>query len=111
MPAWSARSVSGNLLRRLAELIGLRMQDLEERLATVTGKGEKTQTVVFDQACLEDLERWMEVRARWATCDNFFVAIHGGPLLPWNVWAILKDTACGPACRRRSGLTYSGTRP
>ena len=52
--------------------------------------------MVFDQPCLEDLERWLEVRARWSPgCDNVFIAMHGGPLASETIWGILKDS-----CRR-----------
>ena len=70
---------------RRAELRNLLLDDLDitERLATVTGKGSKTRTVVYDPLCKDDLVKWLDLRIDWRVRtdeQHFFVTVQGGPL-------------------------------
>ena len=86
---------------RRAELIGLRIQDLDiaERIATVTGKGNKTRMVAFDPATAFELECWLGWRGLFPSqCDRVFISNRGHPLtLEW-VSDFVKETA------QRAGL-------
>ena len=49
---------------RRAEVASLMFDnvDLEERLATVVGKGDKERVVIFDQVCCKALVLWLKDR-------------------------------------------------
>lgn len=76
--------------------------DLEERVATVVGKGDKERLVVFDQKCSEWLDAWLLDRDEsWPKregVETFFITIDGYPMKPENVSAIVKT------CAREAGL-------
>jgi site-specific recombinase XerD len=76
--------------------------DLQERVATVVGKGSKERTVVFDEECRHFLETWLLVREEsWPRKDgveNFFINFNGYPLKPQTVSAIVK------LCATEAGL-------
>ena len=89
---------------RRAELAGLLLDavDLEQRLATVTGKGDKTRTVIFGDDCQKALGWWLEDRERWphrAGVNNFFLKVNGYPMTPDAVssaiHAIAKEARLG----------------
>ena len=83
---------------RRAELRNLCLDDLDitERLATVTGKGAKTRTIVYDPACKADLVAWLELRLKWNVRtdeQHVFVSARGGPLHLNYISAIVRNTA------------------
>jgi integrase/recombinase XerC len=86
---------------RNAELARLQVGDLdlEQRTARVTGKGDKTRIVVFDQDCRQDLRAWLSVRGQWAKSDYVFISLQSGKIISNDqVLEILKDSA------RRAGI-------
>jgi integrase/recombinase XerC len=90
---------------RRAELRNLLLDDLDitERLATVTGKGAKTRTVVYDSDCQEDLVKWLELRLHWRVRtdeQHVFVSVRGGPLHLESISAIVRKTAKDAGLRR-----------
>ena len=90
---------------RCAELADLRLDglDLPERIANITGKGNKVRTVVFDAACQADLAKWLEVRA---VCkiqpgvDNLFISVSGRPLLTTDLSRTIRETAKAAGLRK-----------
>ena len=76
--------------------------DLEQRVATVVGKGDKERLVIFDQECRDDLTLWLEIReASWPKregVDTFFITIDGYQMQPANVSTIVTN------CAREAGL-------
>ena len=79
---------------RLAELISIRLSDMDlrEALVTVTGKGNKTRIVPVGREALKALAAWLKVRGDLAKPDDatLFVSARGGPLSPRSVQARLK---------------------
>ena len=90
---------------RRAEVASLLLDnvDLEERVATVVGKGDKERIVVFDEDCSNSLDGWLRGReASWPERDGvetFFIDVNGYPLKPENVSTIFKT------CVKEAGLT------
>lgn len=81
---------------RRAELRDLKMEhlDLADRMAVVTGKGDKTRPVVFDQACSDALSAWFELREAWRPeADNVFLSARGKALALVTVSEIVRETA------------------
>jgi len=62
---------------RLAELVAVNIDDIDlnSRLLTVTGKGNKTRTVPVGSVALEAIERWLEVRPLRAGDGDASVAL------------------------------------
>jgi integrase/recombinase XerC len=90
---------------RRAELPNLCLDDLDLRpcLATVTGKGEKTRTVVFDALCLADLERWLEGRAQCRVSSevkNVFISADGRPLHLNTISMLVRSIAKAAGLRK-----------
>ena len=88
---------------RRAELRNLLLDDLDitGRLATVTGKGSKTRTVVYDSLCQADLVKWLELRLYWRVRtdeQHVFVATKGGPLHLNSISDIIRT------CAQEAGL-------
>ena len=74
---------------------------LEERLAQVVGKGDKSRTVIFDAACQQDLARWLELRPAWEVApevQEVFVSAFGGRLNLDTIGNIVRE------CGERAGL-------
>ncbi|MEW5757588.1 MAG: tyrosine recombinase XerC [Pseudomonadota bacterium] len=69
---------------RLAELIGLRLVELNLSDATVevTGKGNKKRVVPIGRQAIAALQRWLTVRAQWAALDQqaVFITRQGKPI-------------------------------
>jgi integrase/recombinase XerC len=83
---------------RRAELRDLLLDDLDmsERLATVTGKGAKTRTIVYDADCKEDLVKWLELRLYWRVPtdeQHVFVSVQGGPLALNYIGEMVREIA------------------
>lgn len=83
---------------RCSELSNLRLDALAlpERIATVTGKGNKVRTVVFDADCQEALARWLEVRAVCRVqpgVDHLFISAFGRPLQSGEISRTVRETA------------------
>lgn len=83
---------------RRAEIASLDMDllDIEQRTATVTGKGGKVRTVVFDDACRVDIAVWLEARKTWPVKEGtstVFLTATGEAMTPELVYSILKDAA------------------
>ena len=80
---------------RLAEIIGIRLHDLDlgEGLVTVTGKGNKTRIVPVGSHARKAVQDWLKVRGELAKPDDetLFVGPRGGPLSPRTVQARLKQ--------------------
>jgi integrase/recombinase XerC len=87
---------------RRSELANLPLDklDLQERRATVVGKGLKEREVFFDQATAEILAGWMEQRATWkAQDDTVFLSSEDGRRLSANtISAMVREGA------QRAGL-------
>lgn len=90
---------------RCAELAKLRLDhlDLPERIASITGKGDKVRTVVFDAACQSDLATWLEVRAICKIqpgVDNVFISVSGRPLLTTDLSRTVREIAKAAGLRK-----------
>mgnify|MGYP001573553335 CR=1 FL=1 len=89
---------------RRAEVASLMFDnvDLEERLATVVGKGDKERVVIFDQVCCKALVLWLKDREEnWPKregVDTFFITLDGYEMKPETVSAIVK------VCAKEAGL-------
>ena len=76
------------------ELTGLEMGglDLQERMATVLGKGDKQRVVVFDAECRRDLDLWLEDRKTWPVhSDCVFCSVDGTRLSTAAVQGIVRE--------------------
>lgn len=82
---------------RLAELVGIRLPDLDlaDAMLTVTGKGAKTRRVPVGGAALTAIRAWLGVRGALAAPGEtaLFVSSRGGPLHPRTVQARLAQWA------------------
>ncbi len=80
---------------RLAELISIRLTDMDlgQALVTVTGKGNKTRIVPVGREALKAVGAWLKVRGELAKPDDvtLFVSVRGGPLSPRSVQARVKQ--------------------
>ena len=80
---------------RLAEIIGIRLHDMDlaEGLVTVTGKGNKTRIVPVGGHARRAVTAWLNVRVQHAKPEDqtLFVGPRGGPLSPRTVQARLKQ--------------------
>jgi integrase/recombinase XerC len=80
---------------RLAELISIRMTDLDlsQGLVTVTGKGNKTRIVPVGREALAAVKAWLKVRGELAKAEDstLFVSVRGGRLSPRSVQARVKQ--------------------
>ena len=90
---------------RCAELANLRLDALalSDRIAEVTGKGNKTRTVVFDAACQADLSKWLEARAHWpmqSGVDHVFVTVRGRPLHQTDISRTIRTVAKAAGLRK-----------
>jgi integrase/recombinase XerC len=65
---------------RLAELLGLELQDLDlrDRTVRVTGKGRKTRIVPVGAPAVDALRRWLRERAAVAALDETAVFVGRG---------------------------------
>jgi len=79
---------------RLAELISVKLTDIDlgQGLVTVTGKGNKTRIVPVGRMALDAIKAWLKVRGELAKPEDqdLFVSVRGGPLSPRSVQARLK---------------------
>lgn len=81
---------------RRAEVATLMLDDvdLEERIATVVGKGNKERVVIFDEACQHSLDLWLQDREEsWPKkegVETFFINLLGNPLTPFTVSQIVR---------------------
>lgn len=90
---------------RRAEIARLSIDrlDLNQRTATITGKGDKVRAVVFDDACRTDLAAWIRMRAAWPQKDGVhavFLTATGDAMTPELVYSILKDAAKAAKLKR-----------
>ncbi len=87
---------------RLAELIGLKLTDIDfaDRTVRVLGKGSKARIVPVGRKAIEALRAWLKERGGLAKSDEaaFFVGRNGRPLSPRGVQARVAYWA------RRQGL-------
>jgi site-specific recombinase XerD len=77
------------------ELTGLEIKglDLRGRMATVLGKGDKERMIVFDEACQQDLERWLGTRKSMRhPSDYVFCSVDGTRLSTAAVQGIVRDS-------------------
>ena len=79
---------------RLAEIIGIKLYDLDlgEGLVTVTGKGNKTRIVPVGREARSAVQAWLKMRGELAKPgdETLFVGPRGGPLSPRTVQARVK---------------------
>ena len=79
---------------RLAELIGIDLNDLDlaDRTVRVTGKGSKTRVLPVGSKAIEAIREWLLVRRGMADADEpaMFVSRNGGRLSARSVQARLK---------------------
>ena len=84
---------------RRAEVASLLLDnvDMEERVATVVGKGDKERLVVFDEECRESMDLWLRLREEsWPKregVDTFFTTIDGYQMKPEAVSAMFSTCA------------------
>lgn len=82
---------------RLAELVGLDLDDLDcaDRTVRVTGKGSKARVVPVGRHALEAVQRWLPARLGWARRDEpaLFVSRRGGRLAARSVQARIEHWA------------------
>jgi len=80
---------------RLAELVGLNMNDLDQRdaIITVTGKGNKTRVLPVGRKALKAIQAWLSVRAGMAAIDEtaMFTSRNGNRLSARAVEARLRQ--------------------
>jgi integrase/recombinase XerC len=80
---------------RLAELISIRLTDMDlgQGLVTVTGKGNKTRIVPVGREARKTVQAWLKVRGEFAKAGDvtLFVSVRGGPLSPRSVQARVKQ--------------------
>ena len=57
---------------RLSELVGIEIVDINinDRVITVFGKGNKTRIIPIGEAAISALKKWLEVRATIKNVDN-----------------------------------------
>jgi integrase/recombinase XerC len=76
---------------RLAEVLGVRLEDIDLAAGTVRvlGKGSKTRVVPVGAQAIAAVERWLPERALMANAEErvLFVSRRGGPLHPRTVQA------------------------
>ena len=88
---------------RRAELASLSLSqtDLENRTAVITGKRDKTRTIVFSEACRQDILAWLAVRPRWGpVCDNVFTTALGSSVGLQTVNSLIKRIARDAGLRK-----------
>ncbi len=82
---------------RLAEVLGVRLEDIDLAAGTVRvlGKGSKTRVVPVGAQAIAAVERWLPERALMANTEEkaLFVSRRGGPLHPRTVQARLTARA------------------
>ena len=81
---------------RRFEVAGINVEDvdLENRVATVTGKRSKRRVVAFDRDCQEALARWIRARANSnPKVPNLFISVDGEALGVHTIGAIVRDSA------------------
>ena len=83
---------------RRAEVSGLLMEDLhlEARTARVTGKGDKTRFVVFDEPCRQALDEWLKERPNFQPnpgVEHVFVSALGNGMSAQFVTTMVGTTA------------------
>ena len=82
---------------RLAELSGLRWQqlDLGSGVVTVTGKGNRSRMVPVGRKAVEALQAWRKVHASMAGIEetSVFVSRSGKPISPRNIQARIRHWA------------------
>jgi integrase/recombinase XerD len=89
---------------RVAEVCGLHLRDVEWRerrihLRAAVAKGGREAYVPFDGRTGELLERWVEVRRRYAAGRrHLFTTLHGGPVDRRYAWEMVRRYG------RRAGL-------
>jgi len=92
---------------RVSELVGLSRDavDMNGRVLTVTGKGDKQRLVPFGRAAARALAQWLErgrpQLARAARHEHVFVNARGGPLSRMGWWKILRGHARGAGVTAR----------
>jgi integrase/recombinase XerC len=82
---------------RLAEVVGLKLPDVDfdEAIVRVTGKGSKTRVVPVGRFALDALRDWLEERRRLASHEQqaLFVTMRGTPLGPRAIQSRLRHWA------------------
>jgi integrase/recombinase XerC len=82
---------------RLAELVGVKLPDVDfdEAIVRVTGKGSKTRVVPVGRFALEAIRDWLEQRRRLASHEQqaLFVTTRGKPLGPRAIQTRLRQWA------------------
>lgn len=90
---------------RLAELVGLDLNDLDfaDQTVRVTGKGNKTRVLPVGRKALEAVRRWLPIRLGIARGDQqaLFLSRNGGRLRPRSVQARVERWA-----RRRGSARH-----
>lgn len=88
---------------RVSETVALGLLDLDlaDRIANVTGKGDRQRLVPLGAMAAEALDAWLVDRLELASGDAVFVNLRGGRLSRQSIWNIVKDagTAAGLAER------------
>ncbi len=102
---------------RVSETVALDLLDLdlEDRIATVTGKGDRQRLVPLGSMAVDAIANWLPDRMVLATCDAVFVSMRGNRLTRQSIWSIVKaaGTAAGlsehdlsPHVLRHSAATH-----
>ena len=102
---------------RVSEAVALDLLDLDldDRIASVTGKGDRQRLVPLGAMAADALGAWLADRLELAACDAVFVNMKGGRLTRQSIWNIVKaaGTAAGlserdlsPHVLRHSAATH-----
>ena len=81
---------------RVSELCALDVRDLdlEDRMALVTGKGNKQRFVPLGGAAVQAVRSWLPIRDKWnLRTDALFVSSRGNRLSRQAVWRLVRDAA------------------
>ncbi len=81
---------------RVSELCALDVRDLdlEDRMALVTGKGNKQRFVPLGGAAVQAVRSWLPIRDQWnLRTDALFVSSRGNRLSRQAVWRLVRDAA------------------
>lgn len=93
---------------RVSELTALDVDDvdLDDRMALVTGKGNKQRFVPLGRAAVDSIAAWLGVRATWRLgTDALFVSTRGRRLNRQAVWRLVRTAAL------RAGLVDESVTP
>lgn len=86
---------------RVSEAVALDLLDLdlEDRIVSLTGKGDRQRLVPLGAMAADALAAWLPDRLDLATCDAVFVNARGGRLSRQSMWTIVKRAGAAAGVR------------